>query len=193
MDIAIYIIKIIAAIFASLVLLGILYQVGLWMFVKLINGGDWLIVHTVKWTIAILSGLFIKARDLFLLLWSAITSPIVHLFLSCWRRLTETLKLWSLYWRYGRSEFKSFRAFRRHMRDEEDQSPQENPKPIEPYQDALALFGFTQTENFTKTDLKKRYRVLISHVHPDKGCPTSVLARQVNRALATINQKRKWK
>lgn len=199
MDIAILVAKIIVVVFfflALFVTISIIVDVVCWMVAKVTEGCAWVIGKIIALTITIISRFFIMLRDLFLLVWSALTNPIVHFFKSGWDKLTGTLKLWSLYWKYGRSEFKSFRTFCHHMRGEdntEKDQPKENPKPDNPYQDALALFGFSDTESLTKADLKKRYRTLISHVHPDKGCPTSVLAGQVNRALSIIKQKRKWK
>lgn len=161
-------------------------------------------------TIAIVGGMaFIVglAWDLLRLLYGTIAPPIIELTTSSLTRAQETLKLWQLYWKYGRAEFPSFRSFCRYMQgegDDREQQDQTNEKkqerrtpppeqPVNKYKDALQLLGFSESDSLTCATLKQRHRELISRVHPDKGCPTPVLAQQINDAVKIIKQKRGWK
>ena len=65
--------------------------------------------------------------------------------------------------------------------------------PADKFKDALQLLGFSETDELTRATLKQRHRELISRVHPDKGCPTQILAQQINDAVKIIKQRRNWK
>ncbi len=142
------------------------------------------------------------------LAYGAISAPIKRIAMERWLALQERLKLWQLYWQYGRDEFRSFRSFCRYMRGEGDdreeqdeheskkEQERETPPPEKPanaYKDALLLLGFSENESLDLALLKKRHRELISRVHPDKGCPTPILAQQINDAVKLVKQKRGWK
>ncbi|MCG8042452.1 MAG: hypothetical protein JAZ17_03550 [Candidatus Thiodiazotropha endolucinida] len=146
------------------------------------------------------------AWDLLRLLYETIAPPVIAL-AACWETsILEFLKLWQLYWQYGREEFRSFRSFSRYMRGEgDDREPQEKTsekkeerkappeQPADKFKDALQLLGFSEADALTKATLKQRHRELISRVHPDKGCPTPILAQQINDAVNIIKQRRNWK
>jgi Sec-independent protein translocase protein TatA len=160
-------------------------------------------------TVAIIRGLlrlFHLSLQLLKLGAGAISAPIARVTEEWWVVLLEFLKLWQLYWKYGRAEFNSFRAFRNTMRGEADDQEQQTdsekddeskntppPKPTNAYTDALQLLGFSETDSLDRALLKRRHRELISRVHPDKGCPTTVLAQQINDAVKLVKQKRGWK
>ena len=161
-------------------------------------------------TVAIMRGvlnLFHQSLHLLKLVAEAISAPMAQVTAERWVLLLEFLKLWQLYWKHGRAEFNSFRAFRKYMRgegDDREQQDHENqqererkdtppPKPTNAYTDALALLGFSETDSLDRALLKRRHRELISRVHPDKGCPTPVLAQQINDAVKLVKQKRGWK
>ena len=145
------------------------------------------------------------------LAYGALSAPIKRIAIERWLALQERLKLWQLYWQYGRDEFRSFRSFCRYMRGEGDDREQEEhesekeqerekeresppeKKPANAYKDALLLLGFSENEPLDLALLKKRHRELISRVHPDKGCPTPILAQQINDAVNLVKQKRGWK
>jgi hypothetical protein len=59
------------------------------------------------------------------------------------------------------------------------------------YQKAIEIFDFRAGEDFSLTDLKKRYRSVMANVHPDKG-GTNFFARQANEALEVIKKKKGW-
>lgn len=61
------------------------------------------------------------------------------------------------------------------------------------YDDALALLGLTGVTPLTSTVLKQRYAELIRLVHPDRGCPSRVLAQQVNAAVMLIRRTHGWR
>lgn len=142
------------------------------------------------------------------LIYDAIAPPVITLVTEWWASILEYHKLWQLYWQYGREEFTSFRSFARYMRgegdDREEQQNQANENqeqrrapppepPADKFKDALKLLGFSEADQLTRATLKQRHRELISRVHPDKGCPTPILAQQINDAVKIIKQRRNWK
>jgi len=145
------------------------------------------------------------------LAYEVISAPIERIAMERSIAIQELVKLWQLYWQYGRDEFRSFRSFCRYMRGEGDDREEEEQvsekeqdqkreretppekKPANAYKDALLLLGFSESETLDLALLKKRHRELISRVHPDKGCPTSILAQQINDAVKLVKQKRGWK
>ncbi|MEW8508977.1 MAG: hypothetical protein AB2598_19990 [Candidatus Thiodiazotropha sp.] len=145
--------------------------------------------------------------DLIRFLYETIAPPTIALAAKLEASLLEFLKLWQLYWQYGREEFASYRSFARYMRGEGDdregqeqinekQQKRRAPPPEPPtdkFKDALQLLGFSEAEQLTLATLKQRHRELISRVHPDKGCPTPFLAQQINDAVKIIKQRRNWK
>jgi len=145
--------------------------------------------------------------DLLRFLYETIAPPVIVLTARLEASLLEFLKLWQLYWQYGRDEFTSYRSFARYMRGESDdreQQEQVNEKqekrrtpppepPADKFKDALQLLGFSEADQLTRATLKQRHRELISRVHPDKGCPTPILAQQINDAVKIIKQRRNWK
>ena len=145
--------------------------------------------------------------DLMRFLYETIAPPTIALAAKLEASLLEFLKLWQLYWQYGREEFTSYRSFARYMRGEgddreeqeqanENQEKRRTPPPEPPtdkFKDALKLLGFSEADQLTRATLKQRHRELISRVHPDKGCPTPILAQQINDAVKIIKQRRNWK
>ncbi|MES9970306.1 MAG: J domain-containing protein [Candidatus Thiodiazotropha sp.] len=141
------------------------------------------------------------------LTYSALSAPTKRLAAEWAQAGQEGLKLWQLYWEYGREEFRSFRSFARYMRgegddreeqeqEEENQERRRTPPPEPPpdtYKEALQLLGFSEAEELTRAMLKQRHRELIRLVHPDKGCPSPKLAQQINDAVKVIKQRRNWK
>ena len=140
------------------------------------------------------------------LTYNALSAPLKRITVEWAQTLQEELKLWQLYWQYGRDEFRSFRSFARYMRGEGDDREQRTDesekeqerkappeKPADAYKDALLLLGFSESEPLDRTLLKRRHRELIRLVHPDKGCPSPKLAQQINDAVKVIKQRRNWK
>ena len=141
------------------------------------------------------------------LLYDTIAPPFITLATEWRATILEFLKLWQLYWQYGREEFNSFRSFARYMRGEGDDREKQEQKnenrekrrapppepPADKFKDALQLLGFSEADELTRATLKQRHRELISRVHPDKGCPTPFLAQQINDAVKIIKQRRNWK
>lgn len=168
-------------------------------------------------TVAIIGGLrslFHLSLQLLTLVAIAISSSIARITAECWEMLLEELKLWQLYWKYGRAEFNSFRSFRKAMRGEEDeqddtnedrerednnhsdntkQENKEQTKKPSDYQNACSLLGLPKNENFTQKEFKLRYRKLISKHHPDKGSKSPEMAQRINDAAKTIKQRRNWR
>jgi hypothetical protein len=132
----------------------------------------------------------------------AIALPIqtVSTYLYKWKALwDEHYKMWELWLEYGVDNFDSFAQFKRAMNGEEeprnedeDKVDNETKPPKDRYKEALALFGFNEGEVFNIEDFKKRYRALISAVHPDR-CHSNTLATLVNEARDLIKKRRKWK
>lgn len=100
----------------------------------------------------------------------------------------DYMALVRLYLKHGRKDFGSFSDFKRHMLgDEEEERAQKSE-----YEEALEILGFSTNAAFTPLELKKRYREILSIVHPDKGFPNGVFAQQINDAVMTIKRERKW-
>jgi len=125
------------------------------------------------------------------LLW--LTQPIKSRAVKCRAAIAEYCKLRQLYWKYGYNDFKSFKAFKRHMLGEEEPQQQKQEPKKGSFEEALEIMGFTGDQLITQTELKARYRQLISTLHPDKGFPNTVFAQQVNEAFAVIMKVKKWK
>jgi len=140
------------------------------------------------------------------LIWSGMRKIIlmpaktITAYCNKWRSAwAEQYKLWELWLEHGVGNFDSFSQFKRAMNDEEETRNDDKEKvdnktqpPKDSYSEALALFGFNQGEDFTITDFKKRYRSIISAVHPDR-CHSNTLATQINAARDLIKKRRKWK
>ncbi len=178
------------------------------------TAGQWLIEKAedlAEWLSYVVITIINSLVSLIAAMLLAFFRPFIIFFSWLFNGIFEFFKLLELYWKTDQQEFKSFWAFRRYMRGEEDpkpndqqnqkqnqqqqnnqQAPPKKDKPKNTYHEALTLLGFPVDSSFTKTDLKKRYRELISRVHPDKGCPTSTLAQQINDAVTTIKQRRNW-
>ncbi|MEW8524848.1 MAG: hypothetical protein AB2552_17510 [Candidatus Thiodiazotropha endolucinida] len=188
------------------VALGVIGKVLAWLAEVVATGCNRLIDMV---SAAIIQGLqrFLRSSLEWLqLIYSALSAPLKRIAAEWAQTLQEELKLWQLYWQYGRNEFRSFRSFARYMRGEGDDREQQTDeskkeqereappeKPTDAYKDALLLLGFSETEPLDRTLLKRRHRELIGRVHPDKGCPSSILAQQINDAVKTIKQRRNWK
>lgn len=137
------------------------------------------------------------------LTYSALSAPTKRLSAEWAQAGQEGLKLWQLYWEYGRDEFRSFRSFARYMRgeggdreqqtDESEKKQDRSKPPPDTYKEALQLLGFSEAEELTRAILKQRHRELIRLVHPDKGCPSPKLAQQINDAVKVVKQRRNWK
>ncbi len=79
--------------------------------------------------------------------------------------------------------------------DERKQDKPPPPPPPDPQRAAFAaacrLFGLPETGDFTLTDLKARYRTLISKAHPDRA-GHSGSATSINVARELIKQRKGW-
>ncbi|WP_157292807.1 J domain-containing protein [endosymbiont of Ridgeia piscesae] len=194
-----------------IVALGVIGKVLEWLSYVVASACNYLTDAVSTAIIRMLQRAMSYGLQLIQLAYGAISAPIKRIAVECWLALQERLKLWQLYWQYGRDEFRSFRSFCRYMRGEGDDREQEEhesekeqererkretpspEKPANAYKDALLLLGFGETESLDLALLKKRHRELISRVHPDKGCPTPILAQQINDAVKLVKQKRGWK
>jgi hypothetical protein len=59
------------------------------------------------------------------------------------------------------------------------------------YSRAVEIFDLQGSEDFTLSDLKKRYRSVIRNVHPDRG-GSNFFAKQANEALSVIKKQKGW-
>jgi hypothetical protein len=85
-------------------------------------------------------------------------------------------------------DFPSYRAFLRHWRAlrKREQAASE----ADPLEQAIRLMGLP--ENFTRDDLKQRFRTLIDRIHPDKAGPNE-LAAQLIAAYTLICKRKNWR
>lgn len=193
--------------FGFVVLLAVIAKVLEWLSGVIADACKHLTNYISAVTIRLLQSFFGYSFQLLRLVCAAIFTPVKQIAVKWFVSLLEWLKLWQLYWKYGRAEFNSFHSFYKYMRgegddreqqDHENQQEQEGAdtppdKPTNAYTDALQLLGFSKNESLDRALLKQRHRELISRVHPDKGCPTPVLAQQINDAVKLVKQKRGWK
>lgn len=193
---------------AVTIIMAIVMEVGSFLLDTAKTGAQWvvekaedladLVSYIIKGLLCVLFGLLIAAP-------LGLCHQFVKLFPLIFNYVLELFKLLELYWKTDQQEFKSFWAFRRYMRGEDNpepkqdknrqnrqQAPPKQDKPRNTYQIALELLDLPADNSFTQSDLKKRYRTIISRVHPDKGCPTPVLAQQINDAVKIIKQRRNW-
>lgn len=196
----------------GLLIIGLIvaFYVAMWLIEFLINGAqsltEFLINESIKflgWLLQELGkGLFALPTMIWAGLGKATALPVkatlayAHKWKALW---AEHYKMWELWLEYGVDNFDSFSQFKRAMngeeepRNEDEEKMDNEPKPPKDrYNEALALFGFNEGEVFNIEDLKKRYRALISAVHPDR-CHSNILATLVNEARDLIKKRRKWK
>jgi hypothetical protein len=98
----------------------------------------------------------------------------------------ERRQLRELYRQDYAEDFPCYRDFLRHWRALQ---AAEQAK-TDPLQQAIRLMGLT--EPFTRDDLKKRFHILISGIHPDLVGPNE-LAAQVIAANTLICERKRWK
>jgi hypothetical protein len=163
----------------------------------LINGTTQFLIHIVTMFATTVNNL---VGGLLALLWNMLTTaflipaqPVKVFSIRIGKAAHDYAKLRQLYWKYGYTNFKSFKAFKRHMRGEEEPQQKKPEHKEGSFEEALEIMGFTDGQSLTQTDLKARYRQLISTLHPDKGFPNRLFAQQVNNAFALIMQVKKWK
>jgi len=130
------------------------------------------------------------------LLWLLLSWPVQILAELAWdqfQRRTAALAAWwheqqelrRLYREEYASDFPSYCAFLRHWRALQ---AAEQAK-TDPLQQAIRLMGLP--EDFTREDLRQRFRILIGGIHPDRVGPNE-LAAQLIAANTLINDRMKW-
>jgi hypothetical protein len=130
------------------------------------------------------------------LLWLLVSWPVRvlgELLLDQFQRLTANLATWwhkqqelrRLYREEYASDFPSYCAFLRHWRALQ---AAEQAK-TDPLRQAIRLMGLP--EDFTRDDLRQRFRTLIAGIHPDRVGPNE-LAAQLIAANTLINERMKW-
>lgn len=193
--------------FGFVVALVVIAKVMDWLFDVLTEICNRLTNYLSAAIIRLLQSFFNYGLQLLRLVFAAIFDPVKQVFAELRVLFLDWLELRQLYCKYLRKEFKCFHFFRPQMSGEEDDWEQQkrgnekekesankpSNKETNAYTDALQLLGFSTTEYLDRALLKKRYRELISRVHPDKGCPTTVLAQQINDAVNLVRQKRGWR
>jgi hypothetical protein len=85
-------------------------------------------------------------------------------------------------------DFPSYRAFLRDFRARQKGAAQQ--EEVDALAQAIRLLGLP--ESFTKADLKKRFRLLIDRIHPDKVGPNE-LATQLIAAYTLIDKGKDWR
>jgi hypothetical protein len=85
-------------------------------------------------------------------------------------------------------DFPSYRAFLRDFRARQKGEAQR--EEVDALAQAIRLLGLP--ESFTKADLKKRFRLLIERIHPDKVGPNE-LATQLIAAYTLIDKGKDWR
>jgi hypothetical protein len=103
--------------------------------------------------------------------------------LSAYRQ--ERRQLREIYRQDYAEDFPSYRAFLCHWRALQ---AAEQAK-TDPLQQAIRLMGLP--EDFTREDLRQRFRILIGGIHPDRVGPNE-LAAQLIAANTLINDRMKW-
>ena len=98
----------------------------------------------------------------------------------------ERQELRRLYREDFAQDFPSYRAFLRHWRALQ---AAEQAK-TDPLQQAIRLMGLP--EDFTREDLRQRFRTLIGGIHPDRVGPNE-LAAQLIAANTLICERKRWK
>jgi len=101
-------------------------------------------------------------------------------------------KAYGSQWRYSYEKNYSQRGNQQKSEDRQEQrkSNTEDSHKIS-YERALEIFDFDKNSSFTQDDLKKRYRSVISKVHPDRG-GSNFFAKQANEALEVIKRRKGW-
>jgi hypothetical protein len=110
-----------------------------------------------------------------------------------WQRGIATLTAyWHEQWELRRLyredyalDFPSYRAFLRYWRALQAA----DRARTDPLQEAIRLMGLP--ENFTRDDLKQRFRTLITGIHPDHVGPNG-LAAQLIAANTLICERKRW-
>ena len=74
--------------------------------------------------------------------------------------------------------------------ERESARPASDPHEIT-YQRAVEIFDLQDMNDFTLSDLKKRYRSIMGKVHPDRGGST-FFTKQANEALEVIKRRKQW-
>lgn len=74
-------------------------------------------------------------------------------------------------------------------KEEQKQHPI-NPDKIT-YKRAIEIFDLEYSDNFTYSDLKKRYRSIIGKLHPDRG-GSNFFTKQANEAREVIKKHKGW-
>jgi hypothetical protein len=193
--------------FGFVVALAVIAKVIGWLFCVVAAVGNRLTNYLSAVIIGLLQSIFSYGFQLLRLVFGVIFNPVKQVAAKLWVSFLDWLEVRLLYWKYALKEFKGFHFFRQHMNGEEDDREHQkrgnekekesandpSNKETNAYTDALQLLGFSKTEYLDRALLKKRYRELISRVHPDKGCPTPVLAQQINDAVNLVRQKRGWR
>lgn len=100
-------------------------------------------------------------------------------------RWHQQQELWRLYREEYAQDFPSYRAFLRHWRALQ---AAEQAK-TDPFQQAIRLMGLP--EQFSKDDLRRRFRTLIAGIHPDR-VGQNELAAQLIAANTLINERMNW-
>jgi hypothetical protein len=101
-------------------------------------------------------------------------------------RLQVERELRRLYREDYAQDFPSYRAFLRHWRALQSLEQAET----DPLQQAIRLMGLP--DDFTRDDLRRRFRTLIAGIHPDRVGPNE-LAAQLIAANTLICERRNWK
>ena len=101
--------------------------------------------------------------------------------------MAEQRELRRIYREEYANDFPTYRAFARYWRALSDGGPASKP---DPYEQAVRLMGLPP--DFTRDDLKQRFRILIERIHPDKVGPNE-LATQLIDAYTLINQHKGWR
>lgn len=189
--------------FAAVVAVRVALKVLAWLYEVVASASERLVNGLAAAIIRLLQNAFGCSARILKALGTAAFKPVCQVVVECHGSALELLKLWQLYGRCGRSEFRSFRSFCKYMRGEgddrekDDRQDQEEKahsgKPADAYRDAIRLLGFAETDAFDRALLKQRHRKLMSRVHPDKGCPTSVLAQQINDAVSLVRKRKGWR
>jgi hypothetical protein len=124
------------------------------------------------------------------LLWDAYATKVIRL--AEWRH--EQHELRRIYREEYADRFPSYRAFLRFYRaiengDDPNAQQDERQHAADPVEAAIRLLGLTG--NFTRDDLKRRFRTLIKGIHPDVVGPNE-LATQLINAYTLINERKGW-
>lgn len=189
--------------------LTIIYTVGKFLLIGLLNAGEWLsdnisvLIENIVRILAEIT-LFLVNGAIYIALYPfRIIVGIALSFISNIRRkYEESQEIRRIFKEQYTADFKDFQEFKRYwdavQRGEEPPYPgtEEEPKPKakkkypDPYAEALELFGLGQV--FTEAEFKSRYLQLMKKHHPDITGDNKA-AQKINAARTTIKNRKDWK